>query len=507
MKISKKSRVKFLSISFLYLLLFAATSLAQDAEILIKRVAPDKINVEGTFKNQEKSFTDWVFAENYADASLDGERIRNFQALTKDGVPIRVKKIGAGKFQSAEKPVRWSYEVELRIPAKITDAAHISWLGENRGILMPSDFLPVQMGRAMRLELGFTDFQNLKIASSLAPCTTCRSSEKVANAVKYTTDEAEKEIFYVGANWRKADFPNGKGNADISLLIEGKWAFSDEEAYEFADSIFEEYRKLFGANPASSALIILAPFPQENVAPDRWRAETRGATVNIVSGQIPQKSIALQRLHEQLRHEIFHLWLPNGVNLSGDYAWFYEGFSIYRALRTGVELNQIRFEDYLNTVGRARQIVKSEARGKNLSLVNSSPNRWEGANNYIYAKGLLVAFLSDVALLSQSRGKWSLANIFRTVFEKHKFPAQIQDGNRAVLSILNNYSELIPITKNYVEGNSEIELIEYLEAAGLEIAPNSNQIKVREKLSGRQKDLLDDLGYNQWRKLLRQKKK
>jgi predicted metalloprotease with PDZ domain len=214
------------------------------------------------------------------------------------------------------------------------------------------------------------------------------------------------------------------------------------------------------------------------------------------------------KLHEQLRHETFHLWLPNAVNLSGNYDWFYEGFTIYQALRTGVELNQIRFEDYLHTVSRAYDLARNDATGKSLSLLEASNVRWSGSNNYVYAKGLLVAFLCDVALLQKSKGKRSLADIFRAVYRKHRAPAQVEDGNQAVLRILKNSPELVLIVRNYIEGGAEVEWREYLEAAGLEADSLSaaTRLEIKADLNGRQKDLLNDLGYNQWRKLLQKKK-
>jgi predicted metalloprotease with PDZ domain len=286
----------------------------------------------------------------------------------------------------------------------------------------------------------------------------------------------------------------------IRLAIAGNWQFSDAEAVEMTKSIVEEYLKIFDQLPKSLSQIILSPFPQENPNSDRWRAETRGSTVTIVSGVLPYKSQAIQRLHEQLRHEIFHLWLPNSLALSGNYDWFYEGFTIYHALRTGVELNQIRFEDFLNTLGKAYDLSEEQTN----SLVELSNKRWMGTGNVVYAKGLVVAFLCDAALLQASKGKRNLKNVFRQVYEKHQRPNQIEDGNSAITNILRGFPELKPILENYIAGRAKIDWENDLTALGIEQEKSDFgvQLKVATKLNGRQKDLLDKLGYNQWRKIL-----
>lgn len=470
---------------------------AQDLEIKVRILPHSRIAIEGKILNKSFSSNKLTFAENYADVSNLGSRIESLKVFDEKSGEVQIKRINKSEFE-AEQPVNfWKYEVKSEISQNITDAAHVSWISENQGLLMLNDLLPK-----------FSSIDRpipAKIALELPPDWKASTSETRINENIFDVKNVENAIFLVGKDWREKTVETGK--TTVNYAAAGNWAFSDAEAAEMIASITAEHQKIFGEIPSSKSQIILIPFPQSNVSADRWRAETRGATVTIISGVIPQKKVALQRLHEQLRHEIFHLWLPNAVNLSGNYSWFYEGFTIYQALKTGVALNQIRFEDYLNTLSRAYDIVRRDADGRGLSLIEASQWRWAGANNYIYAKGLLVAFLCDVALLRESKGKRHLENVFRSVYQKYRITSQIQDGNSAVTSILKSYPELNSIAQSYIEGKSEIEWREYLEAAGIETENTANtQLKVKIDLSKRQKDLLDDLGYNQWRKLLQKKK-
>lgn len=198
---------------------------------------------------------------------------------------------------------------------------------------------------------------------------------------------------------------------------------------------------------------------------------------------------------------MFHLWVPNGLNLSGNYDWFYEGFALYQSLRTGVATNTIGFDNLLDTLGRARLI--DAGRVAPISLIDASKIRFTGANTHIYARGMLVGFLCDIALLNHSKGKRSVESLLREIYQKHHNDESRLDGNEAVLAALAKYPELRPIIDRYITGSEKIAWEEYLQTAGLEsIGPiTASRLSVLKKPNSRQKDLLDKLGYNTWRKL------
>ncbi len=272
-----------------------------------------------------------------------------------------------------------------------------------------------------------------------------------------------------------------------------------------AQSILSEYDKLFGEIPFEKTQIYLIRFPKE-IEFGRWRAETRGGNTVILSSSLPFKNQAVQRLHEQLRHELFHLWIPNSLNLSGDYAWFYEGFAVYQALKTGVWLGQIRFEDFLNTISEAYNIVNRVE--QKYSLIEVSKSRWQGASASVYSKGLLVAFLCDVAILEKSKGKRDLENIFLEVYQKNNNSNIKKDANESILQVLNSFDELNFIVEKHIKGTEKIDLANYLTSIGIEnVGTNSDaKFKLKGKLRGREKAVLEKLGYNRWREILRKSK-
>lgn len=483
------------SLLLIVAVLFAAFGVcAQEIEttFTVEAVEPGRIRVEGKFINPAAATKNWSFLRSYADVSGLEKRIENLRLLDSRGKSVEIKKLADGEFLTTENAISWRYDVKTGL-SQPAAAAHVSLLNENGGLLMPNDLLPQFAGGATTARFKFELPAGWRISSG----------ENQVGTGEFISKDAEKAVFLVGVNWREKTA--SIGGATVVFTTAGEWAFSDAESSLMANEILSEQIKIFGNVPAKRVRVFLLPF-QQNSSPDDWRAETRGANLVLISGAVPFKSVALQRLHEQLRHELFHLWLPNAVNLRGNYDWFYEGFTVYQSLKTGVMLNQIRFQDFLDTLGSAFDLAK--AGNRNVSLIDASNERWRGAGNLIYAKGMLTAFLCDTTLLRESGGKRSLTDIFQVVYTRHKFPKEPEDANAALLRILNERRELRPIAEKYISGKDEIDWAADLAALGVEIktAGGRTRLEIGGEPKGRQKDLLDELGYNQWRKLIPKRK-
>ena len=91
------------------------------------------------------------------------------------------------------------------------------------------------------------------------------------------------------------------------------------------------------------------------------------------------------------------------------------------------------------------------------------------------------------------------------VHRKHHSGEKTTDGNIAVLDLMAAYDGLEPIISRYIRGKEKLDLEPVLKAAGLvqEGENAATKLKVVNKPTGRQKDLLNELGYNNWRKLSR----
>ena len=456
-----------------------------DASISVLSVAPPRVKVEGV---RESAGSNWSFRNVYASVIGIGDRVENLTLYSEQGVNVPVRKLAPGEWKSEGAARRFSYEVKLDVPEMATDAVYVSWLTGQHGFLMPGDLLPlstVNDGKATKASLRIT----------LPSGWTIGTTESMGAGNRYEIRDAERAIFFVGQSLREK---RGRvGSTDFTFLTTGEWAFTDGDAAELAQSILKEHTETFGGTLQSRAMLALAPFPRPMGA-ERWSAETRGNTVVLLSGRSPSKTAGLSRLSVPLTHELFHLWVPNGFALDGDYDWFYEGFTMYQAMRSAVKLNLLTFQDFLSAVGRAFDFYRSARDNDKISLLDASRRRWTGSPALIYNKGMLVAFLYDLSLRQKTDGKRSLDDVYRALFRRHRAAEARADGNSAAIAALNEPADMRDFTRSYIEGAGAIELATMIAPFGLQVenAGARTQLTVANSLKREQRDLLRKFGYN-----------
>lgn len=403
-----------------------------------------------------------------------GERISEV-VLSGGSGPIAYKQLMPGEFLAGSAYRSWSYKADLSPVKDRSAAAHSSWVSDEQGILFLGDLLPQidGRGRSIPAKLKITLPEGWKMLSA---------GEEIG---KYTLriTNVERGVIRLGKEIRNIRIFGEAGPIDLNLS--GNWLFTDDEAAGMAREIFDEYTRILGPLRNARPWIAITGFPvREN--PGSWEAETRGQSVMIVSSDMPFKTQSQQRLHEQLRHEIFHLWFPNGIDLAGDYAWFYEGFALYQSLKIGVKLGRIRFDDFLDTLSRAHSIDEGERPRK--------PLTGSGAASEIYARALLVAFLIDVDILSATKGMEDSGDLLRRIFKKAGDLSDRVDATKLLRESIGSKTTL----DRFVFGNENVDWSAQLEQVG--IGSNSDRgttrLSISQKLTGRQKQILRRLGYN-----------
>lgn len=465
--------------------LCAARAQTTEARITVISTSPARVKVEGRRASATRV---WSFRNVYAGLMGLGERIENLSLSDAGGASVPVRKLAAGEYESASAAISWSYEVKLDPPVPVADSAYASWIAGERGFLMLGDLLPRKVDE--REAVG----QTARISLSLPANWKAVSGERRLKDFEFEVAETEDAIFFVGTDLRERR--ERIGPMEFSLAMAGTWAFPDDEVLSMAHSILKDYTERVGPTTRTRAMLMLAPFPA-NVSAERWSAETRGGCVLLLSGQSPSKLAGLAQLSTPLTHELFHLWVPNGLALAGNYDWFYEGFTMYQALAAAVRLDQNTFQDYLNALARAYDIYLGASERQKLSLLEASRRRWSGATGIVYRKGMLVAFLYDLSLRQLSKGKRTLDDVYRALFRQAN--GVRRDGNEVLLELLKSEKEMQDFVRRYIEGADEIELAQMLAPFGLTLMRTGarSQISVSASLSRQQRDLLSAFGYNE----------
>jgi predicted metalloprotease with PDZ domain len=110
---------------------------------------------------------------------------------------------------------------------------------------------------------------------------------------------------------------------------------------------------------------------------------------------------------------------------------------------------------------------------------------------------MLVAALYDLELRWQSRGKYTVTDVMREIYQSYA-RNHVEIGNSEVLSVLNRLGDFKQLIRDWIEGTREILIAEKIKSYGLvvEWSPMTRgkvRISRSAKLSARQHDLMDRL--------------
>ena len=460
----------FLVAALLFLTVSARASVSSQFTISLR--APSEVRVEAELSSPMRS---WSFRNAYAGALGFAERIKDFQAVDASGRNAGAKKIASGEFRSERDATRISYTVDLS-SVSAADVPHISWLTLGRGFLMFADLIPRDIERlSAEFKLSFGSM----IESAISP-------DKKG---RYEVLEPESAVFLVGTELRKtSDTVSGM---PLDFVVSGTWPFKENRAFERATQIMKHYLALTRHRLPRKSSIMIAPFRLLPAA--TWKAETRGSTLVLVMDPDAQQATWIGQLRVIFTHELFHLWVPNALKLEGDYDWFFEGFTLYIALCTAVQLRVIDFGEYLRTLSGVYDAYTSHP--DDISLIEASESRWTSSNTNVYVKGMLVAFLYDLKIRKESGGATVLADRYRELFDGRV--AANANGNEAIISLLDSAPAMSGFAQTYVAGKTKIELEKILPAYGLKLdsSGKNSQIRVSQDLNAEQRQLLRSLGY------------
>lgn len=471
----------------LIFLSFVASAEAQTCQVTI--ASPDanfasvKVVLDKKDFPEQRAFT---FEDSYAGVKDLASRVRDLKTFGADGGEVGNRREAAGTVFTDAPVTLIEYEVDLTPQADTTLGAHVSWFNDGKGLLMAGDLLPTFAERKDQILIKFDLPEGFDVSSVLDP----------GRDGRYRTSMPENAVFFVSRQPRKQVFE--AGGMKILLVIEGDWQYEDGKVKRFAQEIVSHYRDLFGDVPFANVAIFLVRSPDAKLR-DRWRAEARGNSVAIVSSPSLYRNLGEQMIHEQLRHELLHLWIPNGINLTGDYSWFYEGFVFYRALIAGVKLRQITFRDVLGSLADSESRA---LRDRNWKPLASGPDlRFRARFAPQYARGIVTAFAADVAMIESSNGGRDLDDLLRKVFRDARKLDSPVDGNQFVAVEMSMFRGLSGIVTKTVNGTFAPDLNGAFNKAGLTRVAGGG-LKVRDRSSRNSKAgraILKRLGYNERR--------
>jgi hypothetical protein len=453
-----------------------------NARISVVSTTPARLKIDAHLPG---STTVLSFRNTYAGVLGLGERIETVEGIRDNGERVTLQKLTPGEFKSVERFSQFAYEVNLAGPRRPADLSHVSSLNSDYGLLMMADLLPQSTRDS-------STFASAVIDVAVPKGWTVSSNIK-KDGSQFSTDDPEAAVFLVGPSLHEKR--QRLATTNFSILTAGEWPFSDGEATKIAGKILEEYSRITRFDLKRDVTLMLVPYPGE-VGPQSWSAETRGNVVVLLLGRNAGRKSVLSRLGIVLSHELFHLWVPNSLKLEGDYDWFFEGFTLYQALRMDLRLGLISFEVYLKTIAGVYDSYRSAADRDSLSLIEASQRRWTTSGSLVYEKGMLVAFIYDLTLRKLTDCRASLDDVYAELFQ---LSARGQrSGNETIIAMLSEREGLKTFARDYVESAAKIDLEVILPAYGIQMGSSGSlatELIPRSDLDKTQRKLIGCIGY------------
>jgi hypothetical protein len=453
-----------------------------NARISVTSVAPARIHIETRIAAATSTLS---FRNAYAGVLGLAERMEQVAGIGDNEESVSLPKLAPGEFQSAQKFSRFAYDVNLAAPLRPADLSHVSSLNSDQGLLMLADLLPQSTDHAS----GFTS----TVITVDVPVGWDVASNIRNEGSHFSTDDPETAVILIGRSLQEKRPSLAAG--DLSLVTAGKWPISDDDATKIVLKILAEYSQLTRFQLKRNPVVMLLPYPAE-AGPDSWSAETRGNVVVLLLGRNANRKRVLSRLGIVLSHELFHLWVPNSLKLTGDYDWFFEGFTLYQALRMDLRLGLISFADYLATIARVYDSYLASLDRNDLSLLEASERRWTAGASLVYEKGMLVAFICDLSLRKLSGCRASLDDLYAELFRSSATGQK--SANETIISLLSEREELKTFARDYVESAGKINLETILTAYGIQTGTSgtgATQFIPARNPDKTQRNLLGCIGY------------
>jgi hypothetical protein len=449
---------------FVLLLLGGSSVHAQTPRVRISLSPPATIEVQATGL---RPATSWSFRNAVAGTLGLADRVRDFATPGN----LAVQKVATGVYRTSEATASISYRLQVP-PLRTNEVAHVSMINGDFALLLLRDVLPIELGNCA---------VEFKLPADWSVYT---SSATESPGVYLATDSA---VFVAGRSIQREE-KRLKG-VELELLIGDRFPVSDRSILKSSEQVTNYYLKLTGQSPANKVSIVVAPFSftAGNV---RWKAETIGSTVILfIDRQAPFTNWQGQ-FGVILTHELFHLWVPNALRLTGEYDWFFEGFTLYTALLTALKLKLISFQEYLNTIAR---VYDSYLSYPDLSLIDASERRWLGNGAAVYDKGMLAAFVYDLMVRRESHSKKTVTDLYRLLFTDRT--VETSDANGVIIRLL--MTELPTFSRSYIDRAARLELEKLLPEFGLRLdsSGSTSKISVAESLTAAQKQLVKSLQY------------
>jgi len=246
--------------------------------------------------------------------------------------------------------------------------------------------------------------------------------------------------------------------AGLRIALHPDWNIMPDQVEQLVEDLLTSHREMLTPPDNARALALLSPMPRL-LSPHgglRTAGMVRGQTLVVYAAKDPliptdHPDIA-EAMAVFLGHELFHLWVPSGVQVTRELSWLSEGWAMHMGRRAAVATGWLDEAAGTRRLGRSyrRYLDIGGYRAGSLPAASVGP---EDQRNLLYLRGELVFRLLDQ--------EWDRTNPDRP-FERALWEALVAsyDGFEpldavAVRTILTDLIDATTV-RRYVEGQAPL---------------------------------------------------
>src|SRR5437764_11085695 len=170
-----------------------------------------------------------------------------------------MRQIAPGQFESSAAAVRFVYELDTVSPLNPIDAAKVSWVNEQRGLLMLRDILPTSIANPQTSG----SRQAFRLTLNLPQGWRAFSNDQL-NATEFNVSDYDVAVIAIGPNLRSSS--RRINGTTLTVVTDGQWSFTDSEAMDLAARVYAAHRATFASSSSASVTLNVFPFPQPTAA-------------------------------------------------------------------------------------------------------------------------------------------------------------------------------------------------------------------------------------------------
>ncbi len=243
----------------------------------------------------------------------------------------------------------------------------------------------------------------------------------------------------------------------LTVAIHPRWGVLSDSIETLTGTLLQSHRAHLGPPGSTTALALMSPLPQ-SLGPTgglRTAGMVRSRSLILYAGTSPRIQPDEPQLRESmavfLGHELFHLWVPSGVQVTRELSWLSEGWAMHMGRLAAIDVGWLSEQASVERLQDAYRRYLDIGGYRAGSLPEASMGS-ESRRDLLYLRGELVFRLLE--------RQWALTNTGNFEAELWRALAKAYDG-RVPLDAERVRSALASLVdrgtvRRYVEGTSPL---------------------------------------------------